>query len=357
MRTSHPSRQRGFSLIEILVGMLIAMVGVVIMMEVMLTSDQRTRTTTAGNDALSSGAVMMHMMQRDLVQAGYGINTVSVLGCGLTLPNTKVIPLAPVVINPAPAVVAAGDPNTDTMLVFYGSDNGQPEGNIVYSTDALEYTVQSPSSFAVGDFVVASAGGCGTGLTLAQVTAVTALAVTVNTSLATATVIHNMGRAPRIIAYRVRDGSLMSCDYMAADCSQGSAANWSALGGGIVSLRAQYGHDISAPMDGSIDAWNDTTPADSCGWARSPAVRFVLVARSANFESRIDAGTGQRVADIVTAAAPAWSGSTGAFTATVVLSQNPDGSANPDWQAYRYRTFENLAPTRNVVWMGAQSGC
>jgi type IV pilus assembly protein PilW len=85
-------------------------------------------------------------------------------------------------------------------------------------------------------------------------------------------------------------------------------------------------------------------------------VRFALVARSSNFETRID-GTGQRVRDVVTGVAPTWTGGTGTFTATIVLSKNPDGSANPDWQAYRYRTFENLAPTRNVVWMGAQAGC
>lgn len=356
MRTPHISRQRGFSLVEILIGMLIAMIGVVIMMEVLLTSDQRTRTTTTGNDALSSGAVMMHMMQRDLVQAGYGINSMSVLGCSLTLPNAKVVPLAPVVINPAPALVAAGDPNTDTLLVIYGSDNGQPEGNIVYSVDATEYTLQAPSAFTVGDYVVASTGACGGGLTLARITAVSALTVTVDTAVAGATVLHNLGRAPRVIAYRVREGSLQSCDYMAGDCSNGSAANWSAVAGDIVSLRAQYGHDTTAAMDGAVDVWNGTTPANSCGWARSPAVRFALVARSSNYETAIDAG-GQRVCEAVTGAAPTWSGATGAGAVAIDLTRKPDGTPNAEWQCYRYRTFENLAPTRNVVWMGAQAGC
>lgn len=359
MRTPHLSRQRGFSLIEILIGMLIAMVGVVIMMEVLLTSEQRTRTTTTGNDALSSGAVMMHMMQRDLVQAGYGINSMSVLGCSLTLPNGKVIPLAPVVINPAAALVAAGDPNTDTLLVFYGSDNGQPEGNIVYSVTAAEYTVQAPSAFAVGDYVIPSTGACGGGLTLARITAVNALTVTADTAVAGVTVLHNMGKAPRVIAYRVREGSLQACDYMApaVDCSNGGAANWSSVAGDIVSLRAQYGHDTTPAMDGAVDAWDGTTPANSCGWARSPAVRFALVARSTTYESAINAGTGQRVCDVVTAAAPTWSGSTGTSTSPIDVSRKPDGTAHAEWQCYRYRTFENLAPTRNVVWMGAQAGC
>lgn len=371
MRTPHISRQRGFSLVEILIGMLIAMIGVVIMMEVLLTSDQRTRTTTTGNDALSSGAVMMHMMQRDLVQAGYGINSMSLLGCNLTLPNAKVIPLAPVVINPAVALVAAGDPNTETMLIFYSSDNGQPEGNIVYAVDGLEYTMQAPSAFAVDDYVIASPGGCPTALSLARVTAVSALAVTVDTALAGATVLHNVGKVnnpPRIVAYRVKDNSLQACNYMTADCSSNGAANWSAVAGDIVSLRAQYGHDTTAAMDGAIDDWDVRAPAAavnaSCSWARTPAVRFALVARSSQYESRINTGTGQRECDTVTGAAPGWNGATDAIApidaasaAPIDLTKKPDGTANADWQCYRYRTFENIAPTRNVVWMGAQAGC
>lgn len=369
MRTPHFSRQRGFSLVEILIGMLIAMVGVVIMMEVLLTSEQRTRTTTTGNEALSSGAVMMHMMQRDLVQAGYGINSMSVLGCNLTLPNTKVVPLAPVAINPAASLVAAGDPNTDTLLVIYGTDTGQPEGNVIYAVDGVEYTVQAPSAFKVGDYVIASTGACGAAaLPLTQIATVTALAVTVNTPVAGATVLHNMGRAPRIVAYRVREGSLQSCDYMSADCSNGSAANWSAVAGDIVSLRAQYGHDTTAAMDGIIDDWDVRAPAPganaSCSWARTPAVRFALVARGSQFESRINAGTGQRECDTVTGGAPTWNGTTDAIApvdaasaAPIDLTRKPDGTANAEWQCYRYRTFENLAPTRNVVWMGAQAGC
>lgn len=347
------SRQGGMSLVEVLIGMLIAMVGVIIMMEVLLTSEQRTRTTGSGNDALGSGAVMLHMMQRDLVQAGYGINSIGILGCNLTLPNGAVVPLAPVVINPPAALIPAGDASTDTMLVFYGSDAGQPEGNAVQSVSGNDYTMQSPSSFSVGDYVVAYPNGCGVGLTLAQVTAISALAVTVDNPVAGATILYNMGRTPRIVAYAVRNGALNSCDFMASDCRVASAANWTAVAGGIVSLRAQYGRDTAAPgaMDGVVDLWDQTTPTNSCEWARASAVRFALVARAGQYETKVDAGTGQRVCDQVTTTARTWSGSTGASTAPINLT------AAADWQCYRYKTFENVAPTRNVVWMGTQTGC
>ena len=352
-RRTRGIRQRGFSLIEVLIGLLIAMIGVVIMMEVLITSEERTRTTSGANDALSTGAVMLHLMQRDLVQAGYGINSVNLLGCNLTLPANgavpaRTIPLAPVVINPATAVIPAGDANTDRLLVFYGNDSGQPEGNVVYGVAGAKYTTQAPTAFNKDDYVVALPGSCAANLVLAKVTDVSTTEVTVNAAVADTTTLYNMGRAPRVIAYAVRNGALTSCDYMTADCSNASAANWTAVGGNIVSLRAQYGRDTTAPaMDGTVDTWDQTTPADSCTWVRASTVRYALVARSAQYETKIDAA-GQRTCEAVTAAAPGWNGSAGAAI-------NLGGAA--DWQCYRYRTFENVAPSRNIVWMGAQAGC
>lgn len=361
-RLSQPARrgQRGFSLIEILVAMVIAMIAVVIMMEVLLNSDQRTRTSNAGNDALGTGAVMLHMLRRDVQQAGYGINTINLLGCSLTMPSGAAVPLAPVVINPPAALVPAGDANTDTMIVVYGNANGQPEGNSVFSVDAAakQYTMQSPSAFAQNDYVIAYAGSCGAALGLEQVTDVAALTVTVDTVEPSAVTLYNLGPNPRIVAYAVRNGQLTSCDFMTADCRVNNAANWTAVAGGVVSLRAQYGRDTAATgsMDGAADVWDQTTPSVlpapapslQCQWARIPAVRFALVARSSQYESRFNTTTGQRECDPVTAAAPTWLGS---------AADPVDLSADADWQCYRYKTLQTVAPSRNIVWMGSQAGC
>jgi type IV pilus assembly protein PilW len=344
----------GFSLIEIMVGLVIAMVGVIIMMQVLLTSDARARTTTGGNDALSSGAVMLHMMQRDLVQAGYGINALNLMGCNIVLPTGATLPLAPLVINPPVALIPAGDAHTDTLLTFYGSDNGQPQGNTVYSLSGSSYTMQAPTAFAVDDYVVALPGSCAADLVMTRVTAVDVTTVTVGTAVAGATVLYNLGKTPKIMAYAVRNAALTSCDFMAVDCRISSAASWAAVSGNIVSLRAQYGRDTAAAgaMDGVIDVYDQTTPTTSCGWARTSAVRLALVARSSQYETQIDPGTGQRVCDPVTALAgptsPTWSGNAGAPI---------DLTGSATWQCYRYKVFETIAPARNVVWMGVQTGC
>lgn len=357
--------QRGFSLIEILVAMVIAMIAVVIMMEVLLNSDQRTRTSNAGNDAMGTGAVMLHMLRRDVQQAGYGINTVNLLGCNLATPSGAAVPLAPVVINPPASLVPAGDANTDTLIVVYGNADSQPEGNSVQGPPTgSAYVMQSATSFTAGDYVIAYPGSCAASLGLEQVTGVTASEVTVDTVDAATTILYNLGPSPRIVAYAVRNGQLTSCDFLTADCRVNNAANWTAIAGGIVSLRAQYGRDTAAAgsMDGAVDVWDRTTPSVlpapapslQCQWARVPAVRFALVARSSEYASRFNATTGQRECEPVTTAAPGWLGSA---DDPVDLTKNPDGSANTDWQCYRYKTLQTVAPSRNIVWMGTQAGC
>lgn len=359
--------QAGFSMVEILVGLVIAMVGVAIMMEVLLTSEQRTRTTTGGNEALTSGAVMMHLMQRDLLQAGFGINAQRLLatGCSVELRTGIVVPLAPVVINPRrpdaptvpgappPLLLPAGDPNTDTLLVFYGSDNGQPEGHEVLDTSGGTYAVRAGNSFRISDYVVAAPTLCNSSVRLAQVVQPpTATRVTVDVFNAAATALYNMGPQPRVVAYAVRNGALTSCDFMLADC-RNPGAQWTAVAADIVSLRAQYGHD-TAPAGGAdgVDKWDQDTPTDACGWTRTTAVRLVLVARSSQYESQIDDATKQRVCEPVTPAPRAWSGSEAAPGNVVTPI---DLSANPDWQCYRYRQFETVAPSRNIVWMRPQA--
>lgn len=382
MNTLRPSapgarhRSAGFSLVELLVAILIGMVGVLIMANVLLSSSERNRTTSGGNEAMSNGAVMLHMIQRDLTQAGYGVNEIRLLGCSMTLPSGVTVPIAPVVINPPTSLVPAGDAGSDRLFVVYGNSAFQPQGNPILSVSGAVYTVQSPASFATNDYVLAVpdkgvTDNCAGTITLARVTGTTSTTVTVSSASGTATALYNLGPVPRVIGYAIRNGALTSCDYMTVDCTSSTAADialrWPAMAPNIPVMRAAYGRDTPASgvLDGIVNTWDQTTPVNpasstqldprACGWGAMLGMRLVLVARSATYESRVASGTGARECDSsTTTASPTWQASS---AAPINLAATAPSSAPNIWQCYRYRTFETVAPLRNMIWMGSQTGC
>jgi type IV pilus assembly protein PilW len=346
------SGESGFSLIEIMVGMVIGLLAIIIMMQVFAVSEERKRTANAGSDAQNSAVIALDGLQRDIGQSGYGFSMTRLLGCNLQLPFGAPVPLAPVIINPPVAVIPAGDANTDTLLVSYGLGNDQPEGYNVLSQSGTTYTLIGTTMLRVGDRVIAAPAACGATLVLGTVQAVNASVVQLSTSAA-GTGLFNLGATPRFFAYAVRNGNLVVCDYMAANCGDATAATlanpaiWRLVAENIASLRAQYGQDTSGPpMDGTVDTYTQTTPVNACQWARTPAIRLALVARSAQFEK-----------ENVTLAAPQWSGSTSPTPVVIGVPTNPDGTPDALWQRYRYRVFETVVPIRNVAWMGVVSGC
>jgi Tfp pilus assembly protein PilW len=375
----------GFSLVELMVGMVLGLLGILVVMQVYTFSEGRKRTTTAGGDAQTNGAIALFSMQKEMAQAGYGMANVEILNCTVRAYNENRTPadftltsMSPVTLNPTG--VPAGDANTVVLRVAYGSSEGLAEG-IAFeqqSGSSANYKVNNRAGFTVGDMVIAVESG--QDCTMAQVTELPASgSCGTGGSGQTDVVIHNagqfkdpgknceqgpshwnkpgglgvtytngklynMGRFPTTHLYAVRNGNLTMCDYMASDCTNAAkvtdTAVWVPIVNNIVGLQAQYGRDTSAPMDMVVDTYDQTTPTTGCGFARAPAVRLAVVARSPQYEK-----------DVVTAAAPTWQGG------TLNVSKKPDGTANPDWQHYRYKVFETVVPLRNIVWMGAQPSC
>ena len=363
-RTNHPlplRRLDGFTLVEIMVALVIGMLGVIVMMQLFSLSEGQKRATTGSSDAQSSGAIALFGLQRDVRPAGYGISDIKLLGCNLALPlvaasapslgrvASTLNNLAPVTINHAS--IPAGDDDSDTLLFVFGGGNGSPQGDGITSQPAnIQYAVQTANSFSVNDGVVAApqtrASPCA--LSLDRATAVVSPNVTVAAGVASMAngTLFNLGQRLSIRAYAVRGGNLTVCDFMANNCFDNSAGVvgnpvvWVPVANNIVSLRAEYGSDTTAPMDGVVDVYNQTTPTTACGWAKTPAIRVALVARSGQFEK-----------DEVTSAAPTWAGTASATSVPIDLS------ANASWKNYRYKVFETTIPIRNVAWMGVITGC
>jgi type IV pilus assembly protein PilW len=359
--------ESGFSLVEILVGMAIAMLGVVIMLQVFSVSESNKRATTGSDDAQNNGAIALFTLQRDLREAGYGINSLNVLGCDILLrAGVTLKAIAPITINQknddGTSRIPPGDTNTDTILVVQGNAGGSPEGDGITQQPAANiYSMMTPTSFNIGDWVIVGpqTRGATCSLTLEQVLSkpVGTSNITVTTGVAGMSnpIAYNQGAAPRIQAYAVRNGNLTVCNYMANDCSDATkkddAAVWLPIANNVVSMRVQYGRDTNTPMDTVVNLYDQTTPTTACDWVKAPAVRLVLVARSGQYEK-----------EEVTAAAPAWAASNadnpaGSTSAPIDISKMPDGSANAEWKHYRYKAFETVVPIRNIVSLGGLAGC
>jgi type IV pilus assembly protein PilW len=353
-----PKRNHGFSLVEIMVALVIGMIAMVVVLQIFSASEGNKRTTTGADDAQMGGAVALFGLQRDIRQSGYGIGALNLMGCGLQLRTGVTLnALAPVTINSS--LVAAGDPNTDTLLIVYGNANGTTDGEVIDNNTQgqTKYTMKYiMTSAQTNDWVIAESvappslppSPCN--LILDQVTGITGAIVTVKSGDANVTsgALYNLGQTPRVLAYAVRGGNLTVCDYTANDCSS-PASGWETIAGNIASMRAEYGRDTSAPMDGTVDVYDQTAPAKACDWLRITAIRLVIVARNSQYDK-----------SVVTASAPTWEDQNDSNAAPIDLSANKSLPTGATWQNYRYKVLQTIVPLRNVAestWMGKGPGC
>jgi len=358
-------RSGGFSLVELMVAMVIGMLGIVVMMQVFSVSEAQKRTTTSGDDAISSGAVSLYGMQREIQQSGWGISGIPVIGCtaspwGVAAVN---LPLAPVTINSPLIAAGFADANTETLLIVSGSDNGTTQGDAIASGGGASVLgVHTPTAFVKDDWVIGVPRERLEPCVASAVRRVAATPVGVGVPLSVSAtlageLLFNLGAIPRAIGYAVSGRNLMSCDFTASDCTS-PPANWVNIASNVVSLRAQYGHDTGPiPMTGVVGSWDRSTPTTGCGFVRTPAVRIAIVARSSQPEKADSAGNS------VTPVVPPWAGSvdtanTGEPAANVAFTfPDPDGANWPTSNDFRYKVFQTVVPLRNITSMGAVDGC
>jgi type IV pilus assembly protein PilW len=376
-------RQRGFSLIEIMVGLVIGMFAILTVMRIFAASETNKRTTTGGNDAQVNGSVALYGLERDIRQSGYGISAYNILGCSLSYTTSgdaasvTLAALAPVTINPATSLVPAGDANTDTLLVIGGNSASPSEGDATTAaTTTTAYAITTPTAFTAGDRVIAAAttrpSTCALALaTVKSISGSTLTVVSGTAGLASGSAVYDLGPTPIARAYAVRNGNLTVCDYTAYNCGSTSYTStlnsdvWVPVASNVVSLRAQYGRDITgisgstSAMTGVVGSYDQTTPGSSadattiplyCGWSRVIALRLAIVARSPTYDKTLP-----------TSAMPTWDGATANTTTTSTLTTiTPtaaaiDLSGNANWKYYRYRAVQATVPLRNTIWQGSQS--
>lgn len=381
------SRHTGFTMVEVLVGMAIALIGMIMMFQTMSTWEARKRTTSAGSDAQVTGSIGMFTLERDLKLAGYGFGNSAAMGCAVaaydssrTAPGLFNFTMVPVLITNG----AGGAP--DTIAVLYGSGTTMSSAQTFSSLTPVSMRLNTRTGMRRGDLVIAAdignavcglfevvgnanadalsidfgAGGYTNYMDNANVSgSVAAVALTAselellqakfinnsgiarynnNTAHGVGIVgaAFNLGTAPRLNLWQITNRRLLTVtDILSNQATATEVAE------GIVNLQAEYGVDTDA--DGIVE-WTAAAPAV---WTQLRAVRVGVLARSQQFEKNNVLADGTEVP--VTPNAPTWAG--GAFVMT-----NLDGTAdtNPgtpnDWRRYRYRVYETVIPLRNMLW-------
>jgi type IV pilus assembly protein PilW len=385
-RSPAPARHRGFTLVEVLVGMAIALIGMVMMFQAMGSWEARKRTTASGSDAQISGSIAMFSFERDLKLAGYGFGNAASMGCTVAAydstrpaPGTFSFVMTPVLITDG----AAGA--SDSVTILYGTATTMSSSQTFSNLTNASIRLNTRTGMQNGDLVIAADSGgalCGLyeitgsanadGLSIDHGTGtytnyVNNENVDAQTSLSGAPLAllqakfmnntgsarfnngttkgvgvagaaFNMGTFPKLNIWQISNRRFLTVTNTLANQTAIEVAE------GIVNLQAEYG--IDANGDGVVGA-GEWQAADPAVWSQLRSIRIAILARSQQFEKNNVLANGVEVP--VTPNAPTWAG--GTFTMTN-LDGSPDtnpGNAN-DWRRYRYRVYETVIPLRNMLW-------
>ena len=118
-------QHRGFTLIELMVGMLISLIGTLAMLSAFALFEGQKRTTTAGNDAQENGSFVTYELERQIRSAGSGL----IQGKNYQIPGCPIVAMTggaamlPKAAFPAPFSSFPGAMQAIPVLIQYNSGN------------------------------------------------------------------------------------------------------------------------------------------------------------------------------------------------------------------------------------------
>lgn len=345
------SSQNGFSLVELMVGLVIGLLVTLVVMQVFSTFEGEKRTTTGSADAQTNGSIALFTMQRDIQMAGFGLPVFDTQNPPLRCVPDPTDPIsvdhdgdgATPEIDMFPIQITDGGGGSDTVIIRYATDGALASGGIAVkiigpAPAAPEVGVDTNFGCKVNDVVLLSTGSvCG-------MTRVTHLPDSTHITLASSAKATVGGSLTCVgqwnqFTYAIGTNQLQRNDALTAPATNPIVSD-------IVNMQAQYGISATANSN-QITAWVDATGAwanpgvtsATCDVANAnrnciKAIHIGVIARNGSLEKE----------DVTTTAPEVWA-DIGASTAPVI-----DLSGDANWQRYRYRVYETIIPLRNMIW-------
>lgn len=384
---------RGFSLIELLVSMAIALVVTLAITTVMIQGEGSKRSTTSVNEINQTGAYVAYMLERQLRSAGsgYAQRWGDGFGCSINASKsgTAVLPrsaaidapfgAAPLTLRLAPVIIQAGAADSGSevrgdLITTLAGTAGFSESPPLVNTSSVTgtssggaLTLPNSVGFNAGDLLLLADSGVAGGCMVEQVSAAAAGALTLSgtyysltgsgvslTNFGSSTYAIQLGtlpsNPPQFMIYGVGDNrTLFSYDLL----ETGATNVPMPLADGVVEMRAIYGTDTLPPtgtitwvlpesasgLDFDAATLTDGSPDSQRKLRRIVAIRLGLILRT-SLKEKSKTDDPVRGYD-----APA----------TITLFSDLDASVHrtrtigTSERNYRYRTVEVTVPLRNVL--------
>jgi len=389
MTPGSPNRQRGMTMVELLVAMIIALGVTLAVTTLLIAGENHKRTTTSTNDADQTGAFSFNALDKVLRGAGSGfaetayLSDRGVMGCRLNaaaiLPRAGAFPApfagflggAPNNLRMAPVLIGQGqsaDGISDVIMVMSGSDaaGGVPR-QVTTPGGSNTLILNNTVGLSISDLVLVSQSGTpdclleevssapplgGNTLNLGSTYYTTTSATTTITALSasTSTWVTPLGNAAinnlQFTLFGVdTTHTLYSYDLLQNQNlvqSPGTADAPTAIADGVYQMQAIYGIDTNG--DGTQDAWASpgdpnytiaTLMLNPLTMESIVAVRISLLVRGEYYDKNL----------VTPATLTLFNGLVNA--AGTSLAQVVNINAND--QHYRYRLFEFTVPLRNMI--------
>lgn len=371
-----PGRQRGLSLIELLVAMVIGLIVTLAVTSVITVGEGKRRTTTSTNDMDQAGAYAAYLLDRAVRSAGSSLTQSTqptdrgVFGCKLnaaSLLPASAFP-APFAKNfksasdlrVAPVLIAKNqsDAGSDVLVVMGGDAvaGGVPRG-LTDPGSANTLSMDNTVGISTDDLVLVSQNGT-TDCLLEQVSGTSTKVLTLGGTYYTAgksTALETLAASTSTYVTPLgnpKNGNIQFQLFGVGDnrtlygydlLQVGGTTTAQALADSVIEMHALYGLDTSG--DGILDAWADpgatgydiaTVMTTTATIKQIVAVRVALVMRSASKERDIVS------ANSLTLFADAVDASKKSLAQTVKLTGADD-------TYYRYRVVDFTVPLRNML--------
>lgn len=344
---NRPTLSRGATLIDVLVGSMIALLAIVLAARAFVATLDLHRSAAATADAEQAALLATFAIGEAVASAGAGIAAASTWLDSCPAASDIAQSLRPVSVM----IVDSGRadlPDTLTVRRVLQSRIAAPAAVAAASAAGTPFYVRSPDGFAAGDRVIAVGrdGSCA-GTTLASVTpgagGVTDLGHDATAFMMAATgLVLNLGpkAAASTLRLDVASGSLRSTDVANADAPSPLVAN-------VVNVKFQYGVDRNG--DGTLDDWVAADPrsgmdpasvlaAPAAALARIVAIRIGVVTRSESADPQATSAFHWVLFDCALSTPATCPGRVAG-----TIAGSPAGG-------YRYATREVVIPLYNTLW-------